>query len=163
MVECGVMQETLLLLYTLIHNLDQPFFFAFIIVSLALALGWYRRSYALGMFASVALAFGTTDIAKAVFHIPRPDHMVLAASGYRFPSLHAAVSGAILGSLWWYAMQVITKPLNRALATLLLVSIFALIAYSRIALNVHEPIDVIVGGAIGVGTSFLINYFVARK
>lgn len=154
------MSENLLPLFWFIHDLDEPFVFIFLIAFLSLFLGLYRRSHALGFFVSVALTFITINVLKHLFAIPRPEFMVLATDGYRFPSMHAAITGAITGSLWFFALQYFKNPYMRALATLILASILAVVCISRVALNVHEPIDVIVGGAIGVGFAYFVNRFV---
>jgi len=157
------MSETLLPLFGFIHDLDEPFVFIFLIGTITLVLGVYRRSHALGFFATIALTFIITNVAKHLFAIPRPEYMILIADGYRFPSMHAAITGAIVGSLWYFAMMRFERKFARAFTSLILLSILLIVAISRVSLNVHEPIDVIIGSAIGITLAFTINRFVDRR
>ncbi len=93
--------------------------------------------------ASLSLAGMWTLALKDLLKIPRPPEVLwkVEARGYGFPSGHASTSTAFFGSL---AVNSRNKVLM-VIAALLI----SLISYSRIALRVHYPLDVI--GGIGLG------------
>lgn len=82
---------------------------------------------------------------KGIFQLPRPEipHLV-AASGWSFPSGHAQIASVI----WpWLALEMRWRRAWPLVALLV-----AGIAFSRVYLGVHYPIDVICGVAIGLLT-----------
>ncbi|MFB6165108.1 MAG: phosphatase PAP2 family protein [Haloarculaceae archaeon] len=118
----------------------------------------------------IALGFGAVALTsglKQLFAVPRPPGATTAvapavlpaaldplyvwaatASGYSLPSGHALGTTVVWGGLAW------TLPgpgRRRRLA--LAGAVVALVSYSRVALGVHRPIDVLVG--IGVGAAYL--------
>lgn len=153
-------------IFGFIHHLDDPFVFIFIVLVSALMVGLVKREYSLGLFIATALTFIVTYILKNIFKIPRPAEMVLVADGYRFPSLHAALTAAIVASLLLYAWRWFgTKPFTRTARTVLCAGAGGAIAtvnISRVALNVHQPIDVFVGSVIGVGIAWGVHALLMR-
>jgi undecaprenyl-diphosphatase len=98
---------------------------------------------------------------KALIARPRPvlDGPVAHASGYSFPSGHAAGAAALYGSL-----VLLASPLLRRWARVLLWATGALlvaaVAASRVLLGVHYPSDVTAGVALGlawVGMAALLS------
>ena len=86
---------------------------------------------------------------KAVWQLPRPDDVewLVATTGWSFPSGHAQVAAAI----WpWLAYES-----GRRRAYLPAAVLVAGIAFSRVYLGVHYPIDVIVGVGIGLASGAL--------
>jgi membrane-associated phospholipid phosphatase len=154
-------------LFGFIHHLDDPFVFIFIVLVAALVVGLIKREYSLGLFIATALTFVVTYILKNIFKIPRPDGMVLMADGYRFPSLHAALTAAIVASLLLYAWRWCgTKPFTKTARAALATGAFGTIAVvniSRVALNVHQPIDVFAGSVIGITIAWSIHIFLLRN
>lgn len=111
-------------------------------------------------FLSLALSFEISYVLKLIFQVPRPYfNLDLAtipltqASGYSFPSLHAAICfGAIpfLGKIYtgwkkWLA-----------------IAIAVIIAYSRAYLGVHYFSDIIAGSLIGYLFSRAMIFFEER-
>ncbi|HLI46572.1 MAG TPA: phosphatase PAP2 family protein [Geobacterales bacterium] len=79
---------------------------------------------------------------KWYFNIPRPPNPKILETGPSFPSNHAQSSGA-----FWTVLNF--KYRSRYL--ILLGTIYTVfICYSRLALNVHYPMDVIAGSIIGL-------------
>jgi membrane-associated phospholipid phosphatase len=153
-------------IFSFIHHLDDPFFFILVVLLAALAVGLMRREYSLGLFIAVALTFCITYLLKNFFAVPRPENMTLVADGYRFPSLHAAITAAIAMSLTLYGWRWLEGRSYASIARFLLcVGAFCAIAIvniSRIALNVHEPIDVFIGALIGVTTAYVVHVFILK-
>ncbi|MEG0020520.1 MAG: phosphatase PAP2 family protein [Oscillospiraceae bacterium] len=97
---------------------------------------------------------------KVAFRIPRPwvidptfvpvNSAVKAATGYSFPSGHTQVACSIYGTLGFSSKKKGIK--------LVMFSIIAGVAFSRMYLGVHTPKDVIVSFII----SILISYFTVR-
>lgn len=88
---------------------------------------------------------------KEVLARPRPHFAaaVAVASGYSFPSGHAAGTAAVYGALVLLALPVVTRrwrPLLLAAGVL----ITAAVAASRVLLGVHYPSDVTAGAALRV-------------
>lgn len=158
----GSMKETLMPLYVFIHHLDDPFVFIFIVLVTTLGIGYVRREYALGLFLSVAVTFCFTSIMKQLFAIQRPETMLIVTDGYRFPSLHAAITGAIMMSLALALVRIATIRWVRTALILTSIGIVILVDASRVVLNVHKPIDVVVGSVIGIGISFAIHQYLQK-
>lgn len=156
------MRDSLFPLFSFIHNIDSAFAVVFIVLMCVLVIGYYEKRQALGLFSSVALTFGTTHILKNLFAIPRPDAMTLVADGYRFPSFHASITAAIVTSLWWYAMSTSQSKTKKVIATALAILVISVVSISRVVLNVHEPIDVIVGTALGISIALLVQWLLLK-
>jgi undecaprenyl-diphosphatase len=133
-------------------------YYGLVWIVLAAAMGLAtRRSPALPVLLTASCVW-TADLVvlglKFAFQRPRPAMTVpqadplLAASGYSFPSGHAATAFAgavILTYLWRRA-----APLFFALA--------AAIAFSRVYVGVHYPGDVLAGAVVGaaVGAGWVV-------
>src|SRR5579859_6289300 len=86
------------------------------------------------------IAFTVAQILKQIFHTPRPFQVdglgvmtLTVPGGGAFPSEHAAVAFALSLTIWLH---------DRKVGILFLI-LAALVAYARVAANVHWPIDVI--------------------
>ncbi len=101
------------------------------------------------LFSSTA-AMCITYTLKLVLKVSRPEHMLVIEDGYRFPSGHATMAAVIMSLGIYYTKRHIH---DKHLRYFLYSSAFAwyvLVSYSRLYLGVHYPIDVIVGGIIGI-------------
>ena len=95
---------------------------------------------------------------KLIFAIPRPwvkdpsftvvDGAVEEATGYSFPSGHTQNVTGTFGSIGRYS--------KRAPVRILTVSVILLVAFSRMYLGVHTPLDVGVSLVIGAALTFLL-------
>lgn len=116
----------------------------FYIVILSLIYLFYERRLGARVSTVVLLNMCINAIAKDFFKMPRPPTELwkVAVEGYGFPSGHA--QGSVV--LWGYLSYNFSNlPLGlMSIATVLLVS------YSRIALSVHYPLDIIGGWVTGL-------------
>ena len=112
-------------------------------LALALALRWRRTS----IFVLIAIADGAADLLASLIKDavarPRPRLHTLVAlpHTHSFPSGHAATSFACA------TMLAVLAPRVRIPAFVLA----AAIAYSRLYVGVHYPLDVLAGAVLGVG------------
>ena len=146
-------------LFLFIHSLNNPFALAFIIGSVALALFYIKQAYAVLFFVSVASTVVVTYLFKITFAIPRPATALIAADGYRFPSMHASITAAICVSFIYATFQSTENNLLRFGVLLVGAIVMILVDYSRVALDVHLPIDVIVGSLLGIGITIALWHF----
>jgi membrane-associated phospholipid phosphatase len=130
----------------------------FFIFSLAVVLFliWFSEFEAALIFLLAFTAtMGSTLVLKVMFRVPRPMGSDLEKGSYAFPSAHAAgvfflaitlgnIAGTWISSLW----------LTAILALLSIVAIS--IAVSRIVLNVHTTLQVVVGATIGFFVPLII-------
>ena len=122
-----------------------------------------RMAYVLG--ASFFLSGLLVQGAKPVFRVPRPwiydpaffavEGSTGAATGYAFPSGHTQNGTALFGSL---GAQIKNKAIKIVLFT-----VVALIAFSRLYLGVHYLSDVLVSLAIGIGAIWLALKFITEE
>lgn len=107
----------------------------------------------------------TSGFMKPFFARPRPCHdpaigylvhIVDRCGGkYGFASSHAANTFGVATLLF-----ITLKPYQRFIGWIFAWS--AVVAYSRIYLGVHYPLDVTVGGLVGIGSGYL-SYWVIHK
>jgi len=125
-----------------------PLILIWLLLLLACGPVWRRR--ALWLLPLVALSDGlSSQVLKDLFARPRPCHEPLAhlrllvncGPGYSFPSSHAANMGA--------AGLFLAAGLARWRWRLPVLLAAALVAYSRIHVGVHYPLDIVGGGLAG--------------
>jgi undecaprenyl-diphosphatase len=112
------------------------------------------KDFYIVLFTSVIAMFVTYTI-KYILKIPRPSDMLVAAYDYRFPSGHATMAAVIMSLGIYYTNLHIHHKKYRYILYASLVSWYALVCYSRLYLQVHYPVDVIVGGCIGLVATIL--------
>lgn len=107
----------------------------------------------------ISLVFFVTSLIKAVVVFPRPyqyfgtiQTLLTYGSYDSFPSLHAAFSFAVATMVFFYKKRVGG----------LLIGIALLVAFSRVYVGVHFPIDVFVGALIGVSTPLSLRGLIKR-
>ncbi|MGB9708570.1 phosphatase PAP2 family protein [Infirmifilum uzonense] len=95
-------------------------------------------------------------ILKDTLRLPRPpsDQWKIEVKGYGFPSGHAQTSTAFWSAAYIY--------LRKKAIALLGISLIALVSYSRLALGVHYPRDIIGGIFLGLLVSLLTYFFSLR-
>ena len=95
-------------------------------------------------FPLIIIAFGSAVVLEFLLKIPRPcEGLSVCPSTYSFPSAHATVAFAIFTFLGLAGKKVSKKRF------LLMLIPACLVAWSRIELGMHEPIDVIGGAVLG--------------
>ncbi|MCL6638804.1 MAG: phosphatase PAP2 family protein [Firmicutes bacterium] len=127
-----------------------------IVFSLALLLfgGRELKKASLLMLAALLGSFIIGDeLLKNVVQRPRPfmaipgvDLLVVPPHSYSFPSGHAAAAFAV-----WLVVARKIPPLS-----LPVVVLAAAIAFSRVYVGVHYPLDVLTGGVLGLLTALLV-------
>lgn len=102
------------------------------------------------------VAFTIAEIIKRIFNTPRPfliDHMptnvLTLPNDPAFPSSHAAVVFALAITIWLHDKKV----------GIIFVILAVMVAWARVAANVHYPIDVIAGGIIGISVAIAVEKF----
>jgi undecaprenyl-diphosphatase len=126
-----------------------------IAIALLLVFAWRRFGVLVVTAASVAIADLLATLLKSVIDVERPSTrytsphpLVSAPHDHSFPSGHAATSFAGATVLSTYAPRY--WPAWFLLA--------AAIAFSRVYVGVHYPLDVIVGAVLGVAVALSITF-----
>ena len=115
-----------------------------------------KKKDSLVIVLSTAIAMGVTYSLKYILKVPRPDDMLVLGDVYRFPSGHATMASVIMTLVIYYtSLKVKGLSLRYALYTLAVLW-FILVIYSRLYLHAHLPVDVIVGGLIGVSITCVV-------
>lgn len=152
---------------SLSHLQRQQWFLYVVLPTLVMILFYIYGWRMIKPLAMTALTVGLADatayrIVKALIHRPRPFEnpeianwlrVVGEAHGPSFPSNHATncFAGAVI--LAWYFPQ----------RSGLIYTFAALVAYSRLALGVHYPSDVVAGVILGSIVGSLIKIFVLNQ
>jgi membrane-associated phospholipid phosphatase len=102
------------------------------------------------MFICLLIAVETAYILKNIFQVPRPNMLryedpIFLASGFSFPSIHAAFAASLMPFQKYFFKGIKKWPMFLLLF---------LVIVSRVYLEVHTLSDVVAGAAIG----FLISY-----
>jgi undecaprenyl-diphosphatase len=141
----------------LISQVAGPVVMLFILLGVAVIL--YKIHDAIEfykIFFTSTLAMCISYTLKYLFKIPRPEMMLVPEGDYRFPSAHATMAAVVMALGMHYAhTHIKNKHLRYTLYTVAFFW-YVLVSYSRLYLHVHYPIDVIVGGAIGVFSTALV-------
>ena len=100
------------------------------------------------------IAWTIAEVLKHIFNTPRPfdiNHLqtltLSVPTDPAFPSGHAATVFALAITIWLHDRKV----------GMIFIILAALVAYARVAANVHFPIDVICGGIIGTVVAIAIE------
>ena len=126
------------------------------ILTIPLLFWLYNKKFALrfGMF--FLLNAYINSFIKHIFTTPRPamELRMISQEGYSFPSGHAQGNT----SFWGYLAVQVKKRWAYITAAVL----FCLVAFSRVYLGVHFPIDIIFGILIGIAWIMLYEYIARR-
>lgn len=154
------------LLYTIAAAIDAfnaPLLAAGLLVAGAGFIFLHSKSHAAALVLSSLLACSMSVALKLLFAMPRLDSALVLVTGYRFPSQHALVASAFFGSLCLSAFCLLRSPNQKALAVFVCLAAVVTVAWSRVFLRAHLPIDVIVGSLLGLGISSIVHFVVLRK
>jgi undecaprenyl-diphosphatase len=91
-----------------------------------------------------------TSVVKVVVGRARPTGALVDAWSASFPSGHSSRAAALIGLAIWAVVRLLSNPAVRAGGAVLLSSVMAAVAYSRVYLGIHWPSDVLLGLALGV-------------
>jgi membrane-associated phospholipid phosphatase len=117
----------------------------------------YRPQWVYGLIGAIPLGGFFSVFFKNMFNAPRPGdvlplhefHTILPTlSGHSFPSGHSITAFAFAGVIWASLRDEPNEIYKRSVQTVSL-GIATVIAYSRIALGVHWPLDVLAGACMG--------------
>jgi undecaprenyl-diphosphatase len=124
-----------------------------IAIALVLALAWRRWGLLVMTAAGVAIADVAARLLKALIDVERPSTryaepkpLVPAPHDHSFPSGHAATSFA--------AMTVLCVAVPRAAPLWVLLAVA--IAFSRVYVGVHYPLDVLAGAVLGAAIAIAL-------
>lgn len=128
--------------------------YALVWFSLAVVVAVQQKNKAKAIILSTAYAisfsFLVTTVLKLLFRLPRPSYLILDTKycpvDFSFPSGHASTSFAAAFMLAHFDPK--RKWLYFSLA--------ALISYSRLYLNCHHVVDVVVGAVLGTIVSAVV-------
>ncbi len=173
-----ILYQNTLLFYFINNGLENPFFdflmpaitnFGSFIAMAIICILMYifggentRKVALLGLFA-LLLANVVVYLLKIIVAVPRPfivlshvDLLIPEVKSYSFPSGHSASSFAVMMMIGLkYRLQFKGKT-YRLLYPLLAFAV--LIAFSRVYIGVHYPLDVIFGAIIGILSAVLVIY-----
>ena len=125
-------------------------------LGLLVAVAWRRATPFLLVLVAVAAADGVAGLVKRAVgeHRPNePDPLVTIPHSHSFPSGHTATSFA--------AATMLTALVPKAAPAWWLLA--AAIAYSRLYVGVHFPLDVVGGAGIGAATALLLLAAARRR
>ena len=124
-----------------------------IAIALGFAVAWRRWGVFVLVAVAVAVADATAkglkslvDVERPSSHFARPEPLVPAPHDASFPSGHAATSFA--------AATILTATVPRFWSLWFLLAIA--IAFSRVYVGVHYPLDVVAGAALGAVIALLL-------
>lgn len=131
-----------------------------LLISVLAALYWRRPA----IFLYVALADLVAGVSGALLRqaigrerpplrFPEPHPLVHVPGNPSFPSGHAATSFACAATLAWLT----------PLSPIALYALASLIAFSRVYVGVHYPLDVLGGAALGLGVATALRLLVEAR
>ncbi|MFP4189066.1 MAG: phosphatase PAP2 family protein [Halobacteriales archaeon] len=140
--------------FTLVTHLGDPVLLGLLVVAF-----YYSRRDETGEFvfgAALGAVALTTGLKGAIAH-PRPPTELavdaVAESGYALPSGHALGSTVVL-----FALAEVLDFGNRRARYTAAASVVGIVAFSRVAIGVHFPVDVVAGVAVGVAYLIAVAY-----
>lgn len=109
-----------------------------------------KKRHALLLACSMGSGVLLTSLIKMIVQRARPENALIQAQGYSFPSGHATAA-VIFFTLIIYAFKdyIKNRILNKTFITAN-ITLFLLIGFSRVYLNVHWFTDVIAGFGLGI-------------
>ena len=125
-------------------------------IALVLSLVWRRAGPFVLVLIAVVIADAVAGLIKLAVGEKRPnlpDPLVAVPHSHSFPSGHAATSFA--------AATVLSALVPRGAPFFFLLA--AAIAYSRLYVGVHYPLDIVGGAVIGAATALLLLAVVRRR
>lgn len=141
-----------------------------VLLCLMAPLLWCRPQWVYGLICAIPLGGFFSIFFKNMFNAPRPGdvlplhefYAVLPTlSGHSFPSGHSITAFAFAGVIWASLRDEPNGLYKRSVQAVSL-GIAIVIAYSRIALGVHWPLDVLAGACMGWLAGISGNLLVRR-
>ena len=152
-----------------VHGLDEAFVALtrigtqgaiWLLIAIIAALYWRRSAIFLYVALADLLAGVSSDLLRHAIgrerpplRFPEPHPLVHVPGNPSFPSGHAATSFACAATLAWLT----------PLSPVALYVLAALIAFSRVYVGVHYPLDAIGGAALGLGVATALRLLVEAR
>lgn len=137
------------------------------VCALLLAFALVRRAWlwrVVGSILTLVVAWQVSDLFKAAFHRPRPEHWIgFHETSYSYSSGHATLSLAFYGLWIAYLMRSDLPTGVRRVAAFGLGLFILAIGWSRLALGAHYPTDVLGGYLLGGAFLCLALVIVDRR
>ncbi len=112
---------------------------------------WKKRwHHFLLLFSSMGGGLFLVSLAKIIMHRARPENALVAASGYSFPSGHAALAIIFVSVLLYFGKKSISNTFLKCLLVVAAAIFSLMVAFSRLYLQVHWLSDVVGGFALGL-------------
>ncbi|QEL82821.1 undecaprenyl-diphosphatase (plasmid) [Bacillus sp. JAS24-2] len=153
----GFVKQNPILDYTMIFFAEYAQYFLMICLLILWILNKKGKLVVLQTILACSTAFTINKVLGLFFYRDRPfishfdiNQLVEHAANSSFPSDHATSAFVIGITLWLYY--------KKRLGAILLISA-CLIAFSRVWVGVHYPLDVLAGVIIGCTTALSIHYF----
>jgi undecaprenyl-diphosphatase len=138
-------------LMILITSLMTPFGLAMLSAGLLCFLIYKKRwYYSFLLIFSVGGGALFEFLLKLIIHRARPENALISVSGYSFPSGHATLAIIFFSLLLYSFVGDIKNKVARVAFIAANITLFLLIGFSRIYLNVHWFSDVVAGFALGL-------------
>lgn len=130
-----------------------------IICILLLAFDKTRKVYGIPVSIVAAGSYAINTALKMWIGRPRPEieNMMVDASGYSFPSGHAAVSMAVMTMIAYLIYKHVPNKVKRISSMIGLIAVAVVIGISRIYLGVHFASDVLGGWCLGWACFALVS------
>ena len=128
-----------------------------VLLCLMAPLLWIQPKWVYGLICAIPLGGFFSIFFKNMFNAPRPGdvlplhefYAVLPTlSGHSFPSGHSITAFAFAGVIW-ASLRDEPNEIYKRMVQAVSLGIAIVIAYSRIALGVHWPLDVLAGACMG--------------
>jgi undecaprenyl-diphosphatase len=99
------------------------------------------------------------DSIKKITKVPRPENALVSLSDYAFPSGHSAFAFAIatITINLIYQSEMIKR--NKIILSFVILLFAGHTAYRRLIIQVHTPVQVIAGAALGIFVSLVVIKF----
>ncbi len=156
------METSLYFVALLLNRFENPWLMVVLIAVGSVVLSLLKKQYGIIFLMVMGMTAGITQIIKSLTHIARPQDALVAISGYRFPSMHASLVAAAATTIVWYVWTHYASKKIRVLSLLLALCVVAGVSYTRLMLQVHEPIDVIAGSTLGIAISLAFHLVMRR-
>lgn len=117
-----------------------------------------KQKDAMIVLGSFGISTAATYVLKHIFKVPRPEHMLVTETGYRFPSGHATAAGVVAILAIYFANKYLkhsSQKLYKYLVYMFAVVWLVVSVWARLYLQVHLPIDVVCGAIVGIFTTIL--------